>query len=150
MLRLTGDVTVGTNAHVYTYAYDGCGNRLTSTETGNLATTTYNAAQQIGTTLENTVGTTTYSYDLNGNTTSVVLPPGKPPVTMSYDKENRLAVHQSGSSVATYAYDGCRLRPVSARSSAPKSAASRIRGRRANHSCLGRNGLPAREVLKWL
>jgi YD repeat-containing protein len=62
--------------------------------------------------LENTVGTTTYSYDLNGNTTSVVLPPGKPPVTMSYDKENRLTVHQSGSSVATYAYDGFGLKRV--------------------------------------
>jgi hypothetical protein len=66
---------------------------------------------------------------------------------MCYDKENRLTVHQSGSSVATYAYDGCRLRPVSARSSAPKSAASRMRGRRANHSCLGRNGLPGGEEL---
>ena len=110
--RLTGDSVTGTNAHSYGYSYDPRGNRLTSTETGNLATTSYNAAQQLVTTVENTVGTTTNSYDLNGNTTSVVLPPGSAPVTMSYDKENRLTVHRSGSSVATYAYDGIGLKRV--------------------------------------
>ena len=80
-----------------------CGNRQSSTETGDLATTTYNPAQQMVTFLESAAATTTYSYDLNRNTTSVVLPPGSAPITISCDKENRLAVHQSGSSVATYA-----------------------------------------------
>jgi hypothetical protein len=32
------------------------------------------------------------------------------PITMSYDKENRLSVHQSGASVATYAYSGDGLK----------------------------------------
>jgi len=40
------------------------------------------------------------SYDLNGGLTRVVPAPCNPPVTMSYDKENRLTVYQSGPSVA--------------------------------------------------
>jgi YD repeat-containing protein len=89
--------------------YDGCGNRLTSTETGNLATTTYNPAQELVTTVENTVGTTTFAYDLNGNLTNVANPDGSL-ITMLYDKENRLKVHESGSSVATYTYRGDGLK----------------------------------------
>ena len=107
--RLTQDVTAGLNTHTYGYSYDGVGNRLTSTETGNLATTTYNAAQQLVTTVENTVGTTTFAYDLNGNLTNVANPDGSL-ITMIYDKENRLKVHESGSSVATYTYSGDGLK----------------------------------------
>ena len=55
------------------------------------------------------MGTTTYAYDLNGSLVNVASP-GSPPITMSYDKENRLAVHQSGASVATYTYAGDGLK----------------------------------------
>jgi hypothetical protein len=61
------------------------------------------------TTVENTVGTTTFGYDLNGSLTNAASP-GSPPITMSYDKENRLAVHQSGASTATSTYSGDGLK----------------------------------------
>lgn len=107
--RLIQDATSGLNTHTYNYSYDGCDNRLTCSETGNMATSAFNAAQRLVTTVENTVGTTTYLYDGNGNLVNVASP-GSPPITMSYDKENRLAVHQSGASVATYAYSADGLK----------------------------------------
>ena len=50
-------------------------------------------------------------YDPNGNLVQVVNPDGTV-ITMSYDKENRESVHQDGSSVATYLYDGDGLKRV--------------------------------------
>jgi len=47
--------------------------------------------------------------DLNGNLTKVTNPDGSL-ITMIYDKENRLKVHESGSSVATYTYSGDGLK----------------------------------------
>ena len=107
--RLTEDATSGLNTHTYDYSYDGVDNRLTCTETGNLATSTIDAAQRPVTSVEAGVGTTTFTYDPNGNLTNVVSPDGSL-ITMSYDKENRLKVHQSGASVATYGYDGGGLK----------------------------------------
>jgi len=42
--RLTQDATTGANTHTYDYTYDGNDNRLTSNETGALATWTYDMA----------------------------------------------------------------------------------------------------------
>ena len=107
--RLEGDNSSGTNSHAYSYVYDGVDNRSACNETGNLASSTFNAAQRIVTTVENSVGTTTYVYDPNGNVIEVVNPDGSV-ITMSYDKENRESVHQDAASVATYTYAGDGLK----------------------------------------
>jgi len=45
--RLIQDATIGFSTHTYDYSYDGNDNRLTSTETGNLAQFTYDAANRL-------------------------------------------------------------------------------------------------------
>ena len=114
--RLTQDATTGlsTHTHTYGYSYDLTDNRLTSNETGSAITWSYDAASRI-TTAASGAGPWTFSYSDNGNL-SVVLEPAVEPVTMSYDMENRLAVHKQpsseflGTTVASYTYDGDGLK----------------------------------------
>jgi hypothetical protein len=51
----------------------------------------------------------THKHDGNINLPSTVRT-NVAPVTMSYDKENRLSVHSYGSSVVSYAYSGDSLK----------------------------------------
>ena len=46
----------------------------------------------------------TYTYDANGNLTVIV--GVSTPVTMSYDMENRMKLHNDNGSLSTYTYDG--------------------------------------------
>ncbi len=101
---MTQDSTTGTNAHVYAFGYDSNGNRLTSTESGALSTTTYDPANRLLLSISGSA-VTTYSYDPNGNLIGA-LEFGGALTTMSYDKENRLAVHQNDVVITTYSYGG--------------------------------------------
>lgn len=74
----------------------------------------YDAASRL-TTAGSAAGIWSFSYSDNGNLT-VVKEPGADPLTMSYDMENRLAVHVQPAddgappSVASYTYDGDGLK----------------------------------------
>jgi len=107
--RLTADLTSGPNAHAYTYSYDSTDNRLTSSETGTMASFSYDLASRLTTSIEGTA-LSTYTYEPNGNLSGVQSPSGR--VTMSYDKENRLVRHEQPTAfhVATYTYDGDGLK----------------------------------------
>jgi len=93
----------------YQYTYDGVGNRLTETNTGEI-TYTYDNNNKL-TQLVGPSGTTTFGYDDNGNMTSMVQP-GPVTTTYGYDYENRLASVTNPSYTAAYTYgaDGLRLR----------------------------------------
>jgi RHS repeat-associated protein len=92
------------------YTYDGVGNRLTESRYGSSTTTThyaYNADDELcwtasgtGTCASPPSGTTTYSYDANGNETAA----GSRSFT--YDLENRLLSTTLSSSTESYTYDG--------------------------------------------
>jgi YD repeat-containing protein len=58
---------------------------------------------------------TTYTYDDDGNQTVIALQAADL-VTLSYDKENRMARHQDGATVVTYTYaaDGLKRSEVAA------------------------------------
>ena len=100
--RLTKDVTTVENAHTYDYTYNGSDDLLSSTESGSLVQFLVDASNRLVTSVSGGL-TTTYTFDLNGNLTSAQDNTGI--TTMSYEKENRLSVHQSASaSVATYQY----------------------------------------------
>jgi len=89
--------------------YDGVGNRLTETNTGQI-TYTYDNNNRL-TQLVGPSGTTTFGYDNNGNTTSMVQP-GPVTTTYGYDYENRLAsvINPTYTAAYTYSADGLRLR----------------------------------------
>jgi len=93
----------------YQYTYDGVGNRLTETNTGQI-TYTYDNNNKL-TQLVGPGGTTTFGYDNNGNTTSMTQP-GPVTTTYGYSYENRLtSVTNPGYTAAyTYSADGLRLR----------------------------------------
>jgi len=105
--RLTQEARSGNSPHTYSYVYDPTNNMLYSGETG--TTFTCNAAGEIVTSASS-AGTSTFSYDPNGSLTNVVLPLGGPPITMSYDKENRLTLHRSGSTLTAFTYSGDGLK----------------------------------------
>jgi YD repeat-containing protein len=105
--RLVQEARSGANAHTYQYAYDATDNVLYSGETG--TTFTCDAAGRIVTGVDAT-GTSAYIYDPNGSLTDVVAPPGAAPVTMVYDKENRLTLHEQGSTLTTFTYSGDGLK----------------------------------------
>jgi len=107
--RLISDDTTGPNAHDYAYSYDSRDNRLTSNETGPLATWAYDAASRI--IASNAAGALTSSgYDSNGNLTQVNK--GGALSSMTYDVENRLALYEDSTNTATYMYSGDGLKRV--------------------------------------
>lgn len=98
--------------HTYDYSYDENDNRLTSSETGVVATFNYDAGNRLTTSTDGQI--TTYGYSSNGNLTEVD-EPGKASYTMTYDKENRLVRHETYAtgvliSTTTYTYDGDGLK----------------------------------------
>ena len=101
--RLIQDNTSGVNAHNYTYSYDGNDNRLTSSETGALAFSTFDAANRLVTTVSGGL-TTTYAYSRNGGNTSV-LEGGGAIYTMGYDNMLRLNHQIATATYTTYTYD---------------------------------------------
>lgn len=85
------------------YTYDPVGNRLTQNRVGvttpGSTTSTYNNADQLTQTVSGAT-TTPYTYDADGNQTSVGAK------TSTYDLANRLRSAVSGATTTTYTYDG--------------------------------------------
>lgn len=104
--RLTRDLTSVTNAHDYTYTYDGNDNRLTSSETGVVTQYAYDAANRLVTSVASGQ-TTSYSYN-NWGALSLTLNPDGTRVTQTSDLDGKLLVQSDTSGVTTmgYAADG--------------------------------------------
>jgi len=81
------------------WAYDPVGNRTTETRPAGASAYAYNDADQL-TSASGPGGTTTYTYDQDGNQTAAG---GR---TFAYDLANRMTSTASGSTTITYAYDG--------------------------------------------
>jgi YD repeat-containing protein len=79
LYRLTGAVYTGAITATYDYVYDAVGNMTAYTETVGAETTsvnrTFNAANQLVTSTDTELGTTSFYYDGNGNLVDI-LPPG--------------------------------------------------------------------------
>ncbi|MCP4362234.1 MAG: hypothetical protein GY796_29860, partial [Chloroflexi bacterium] len=119
LYRLTkADYTGGITA-AYTYDYDAVGNMTAYTETVGITTTaasrTFNAANQLQTSLDAVQGTTSFYYDNNGNLVEI-WPPGASQqnqdgiVRYSYNQRNLLQTQETYNSGWTlqveYVYDG--------------------------------------------
>ncbi len=92
----------------YQYTYDGSGNRLTQTVNGTTTSYTYNNANEL-----TAAGSTTYSYDANGNLTgnsaglslsynalnqtASITPPGGSAIGMSYAGDSQVERVAAGS-----------------------------------------------------
>ncbi len=64
--RLLSDQTCGTNAHAYTYSYNGRDDVLANSESGSMTTFSHDIAGRI-TTAISSAGLSTYMYSANGN-----------------------------------------------------------------------------------
>jgi YD repeat-containing protein len=102
--RLTQDLTSGTNAHNYTYSFDGNDNRLTSSETGVVTNWSYDVANRLLTGVASGQ-TTSYAHTPEGSR-SQVAEPGGTVYNYGQDGEFRLA-YQSASTggIRTWLYD---------------------------------------------
>ena len=107
--QVTSEWRTGTNPHRHTFTYDSVGNRTLKIEDGARTTLVYDASNQLLTS-EDAGGTTTFSYDGNGNQTVVQKPNGDR-TTQVWDYENRLikTIQPSGG-VTSMAYDADGLR----------------------------------------
>ena len=93
--RLT-DITGATNIH---YVYDAVGNRTSEVDATGTTASSYDAGDQLQSVTE-PGGTTTYSYDANGNETTAG--------TWSYtfNLAGQLTTATNGTATTTYTYDG--------------------------------------------
>ncbi len=107
--QVTSEWRTGTNPHRHTFTYDSVGNRTLKIEDGARTTLVYDACNQLLTSEDNT-GTTTFTYDGNGNQTVVQKPNGDR-TTQVWDYENRLVkTIQPTGGVTSMAYDADGLR----------------------------------------
>ena len=107
--QVTAEWRTGTNPYRHTFTYDSVGNRTLKIEDGARTTLVYDACNQLVTSEDNS-GTTTFTYDGNGNQTVVQKPNGDR-TTQIWDYENRLikTIQPSGG-VTSMAYDADGLR----------------------------------------
>ena len=107
--QVTAEWRTGTNPYRHTFTYDKVGNRTLKVEDGQRTTLVYDACNQLLTS-EGTSGTTTFTYDGNGNQTVVQKPNGDR-TTQVWDYENRLVkTIQPSGGVTSMAYDADGLR----------------------------------------
>ena len=100
----------GTSSYINTFAYDPAGNRTLKNADGTRTTFTYDAANQLDTSIDPT-GTTTYTFDPNGNQQLVVAPNGDR-TTNTWDYENKNTKVELPAGVIntlTYNADGLRV-----------------------------------------
>jgi len=93
-------------AYSFNYTYDATGNIISQTDpdSGAITTSTYDHTNRLLTT-EDVSGITTYSYDANGNQTSIEEANGDV-TTNTWDGENRLVqVEHPDFTMTTYVYD---------------------------------------------
>lgn len=95
--RLTGAQTTGPSPASYAYAYDGANNRTSQTAGGTTTTYNYNAANEL-----TSAGSTTYSYDANGNQTG-----NSAGQALAYNAANQTtSITPVGGSAVTMGYTG--------------------------------------------
>ena len=95
---------VKANAYGHTFTYDAAGNRTLKNIDSARTTTTYDAANQLDTSVDST-GTTTYTFDANGNQRLVHAPNGDR-TTNTWDYENKnTKVELPDTTIATYTYN---------------------------------------------
>ena len=102
----------GANAYNTGYQHDGMGNRLIKSESGQITSSSFNAANALILTQPPSGPPTTSSYDGNGNLT--LENAGGALTTYIWNGENRLAAVSSSTGIETYAYsdDGLRKQKV--------------------------------------
>jgi RHS repeat-associated protein len=111
--QLMNEQRSGSNSYNITYTYDKVGNRLVMINGGVRTTSVYDAANELTKSLA-TGGTTTYTYDLNGNQLSI-LTPASQRTTNIWDYENRLIQASLPSGVIdrfAYNADGQRVQKI--------------------------------------
>ncbi len=107
--QVTAEWRTGTNPYRHTFTYDSVGNRTLKIEDGARTTLVYDACNQLLTSEDNS-GTTTFTYDGNGNQTVIQKPSGDR-TTQVWDYENRLVkTIQPSGGVTSMAYDADGLR----------------------------------------
>ena len=107
--QVTSEWRTGTNPHRHTFTYDSVGNRTLKIEDGERTTLVYDACNQLLTSAD-AGGTTTFTYDGNGNQTVVQKPNGDR-TTQIWDYEKRLVkTIQPSGGVTSIAYDADGLR----------------------------------------
>ena len=107
--QVTSEWRTGTNPYRHTFTYDSVGNRTLKIEDGDRTTLVYDACNQLLTSEDNS-GTTTFTYDGNGNQTVVQKPSGDR-TTQVWDYENRLVkTIQPSGGITSMAYDADGLR----------------------------------------
>jgi hypothetical protein len=92
---------------VRTYAYDAVGNMIENTE-GGPRTMEYNLSVQMTASIRYGVRTTQV-FDSNGNVIRVERV-SLPPITLTYDKENREIENKVGGTIVSYTYSGDGLK----------------------------------------
>ena len=113
--RLKTEKRSGTGSFSTTYTYDEVGNRTVQQKGGALTSSTYDAANQLVTSVS-AGGTTTYTYDQAGNLT-LVHAPGNVRTSYSWDDENRntkLIIPGGAITTMSYRHDGLRVRKQTA------------------------------------
>jgi len=108
--QFVGEHRTGTNPYRNTFAYDSVQSRLVNDQNGSRTTSTYDVANQLVTSLDST-GTTTYTFDADGNQQLVLKPNGDRTSTI-WDYENKSTLVELPSSVRntmTYNPDGLRV-----------------------------------------
>jgi len=99
----------GLNPYNVTYTYDATGNRVHVDADGVRRTFTYDPANQLITS-EDTVGTTTFSYDADGNPTAVRSPDGNV-TTYTWDLDNmNTSIEQPSGELTTFTYAAMGMR----------------------------------------
>ncbi len=108
--QLTNEQRSGTTAYNITYVYDGIGNRTLMVNNGTPTTYSYNVANELLTS-QTGGGTTTYTFDGDGNLLTTAAPAGQL-TTNTWDGENRLTAVSLPTVVDTFTYnaDGQRVR----------------------------------------
>jgi RHS repeat-associated protein len=109
LYRLIGASYTGAISATFAYDYDKVGNMRAFTETITSTTSVerfFNDANQLTTSVDAS-GTTTYTYDLNGNLTAISPPNAGPATAYAYDQRNLLtSATLVGQPLADYLYDG--------------------------------------------
>ncbi len=108
---LTAEHRTGTVPYRNTFTYDSVGNRLVKNENGARTTYSYDAANQLETSID-TSGTTTYTFDDAGNQQLVQAPSGDR-TTTTWDYENKTTLVELPTGIRNtmvYEPDGLRVK----------------------------------------
>ncbi|QDT31466.1 RHS repeat domain-containing protein [Thalassoglobus polymorphus] len=109
--QITEDYRTGTVPYRNTFMYDPAGNRLLKNESGARTTYSYDAANQLSNSVDAN-GTTTYTFDADGNQ-QLVQAPDNDRTTTTWDYENKTTLVELPSGIRntmSYEPDGLRVK----------------------------------------